>query len=659
MEIIESLNDKQKEAVLYNEGPLLILAAAGSGKTRVITGKIFYLISEKKVKPSNILALTFTNKAAREMKERLEKFLGSSARYVFTGTFHSFAAKILRIESENTDYKQNFSIYDEYDSISAINKVLKDLNLSNKEYNPKLLYKMFSLYKNSLFQRKIDGDIIKSIYKKYQEFLISHNAMDFDDILINFLKLLEIESIKEKYQEKYKYILVDEYQDTNILQYKIVKILSSKYKFITACGDDDQGIYSFRGATIENILRFENDFPGCKTVILDKNYRSTQTIINAAAYLIQNNKYRKSKIMRAVNLRKENIIINSSNNPDDEAKFVYDTVMDNLFKNGVKYKDIAVLYRNNFLSRNIEEIFRFKGVPYNIKGGYNFYDREEIKDIISYLMVFFNPKDDISLLRIINTPTRGIGINLVRKINEFSKKTGLTIIDILKLAFETKDKFEPFSSKEIIKLSELYKIINNYRDNITKSKNFPDKINEFIREINYKEYLQKHTEANNFEKKWDNVESFINSIYGFKKREPNKNFYEFIEKLIYLKQGMDQDDEEKNSVNLLTIHTAKGLEFKIVIIIGVEEGIIPSSRALVEHQIEEERRLFYVGMTRAKEKLYLSFCENREKYGKKYEVFPSRFLDEIPENLIEYDKSKHENKIEAKDLEMLKNILKK
>lgn len=662
--LLKELNESQKESILYNDGPLLILAPAGSGKTKVLTLKIAYLINEKKVDSNKILALTFTNKASKEMQDRIFSLLNIKKSSLNVSTFHSFFYKILKKEALLLGYKSNFSIYNEYDSIELINKIIEENNLETI-YSSKEIYSIISNYKNSFYDKKYEKFDIKNIFKLYQEYLFSYNAMDFDDILLNFYKLLnENENFYLKYSNMFKYILIDEYQDTNIIQYLIIKKLCSNGAILTCVGDDDQSIYGFRGANYKNIYMLEKDFSNLKTVILSTNYRNSENILKASYAVINKNKYRKHKIVNTVNSVKDKIIIFKSKNPENEAKFVYDVVFKNLYKDKIKYKDIAILYRNNFQSRPIEEIFKFKSVPYKIYGEKSFYEREEIKDIISYIFFLVNPYDELSLLRIINKPKRKIGVKLIHKLNEISKNYDLKIYDIIKLIYEGDNNFD-LKEDEIEKLKEFYKELYPFFNKIFDVSNLYHNLKELITNIGYIDYLKEKYDEKTFLIKNSNINSFIDSLFylseEIKENEENITIYDIINRLKFLTNNEISSKEENSDdyINLMTIHSSKGLEFRVVIIIGVEEEIIPSSNCITDEDIEEERRLFYVAMTRAKEKLYISYNEKRIKYGKEYETYPSHFLDDIPDDLIEYDLEGHENRVSAEDFAKLKNLLNK
>jgi len=673
LNFLNELNEKQREAVLYNEGNLLVLAPAGSGKTKVLTYKIVYLLIEKKISPQNILALTFTNKAAKEMRERVLDILNlkidiSKRSSLTISTFHSFFYKILKENIDLIGFKKNFSIYDENESQELIKKIIEEENIELFDYNIREVYSIISKYKNSYFKIELKSKNIKLIYDKYQQYLKSYNVMDFDDILVYFFNLLNNnKDFFEKISRRFKYILIDEYQDTNILQYNIIKKMCENGAILTCVGDDDQSIYGFRGANYQNVFFLENDFKDLKTIILDTNYRSSNIIIDASLSVINKNRNRKAKSIKSIKYSEEKIVIFESENPQNEAKFVYDIVYENLYKNGIKYKNIAVLYRNNYQSKPIEDLFKFKGVPYKIYGSKSFYDREEIKDILSYLFFLVNPFDEISLLRIINVPKRGIGIKLVEKLNKISKENNLSLIQILRLTEENKRVFD-LEENEVIKIYDFYKTIKNYFEKILNLKNIYNVLKELIEDINYIDYLKSRYEEKVFKYKLFNIETLLSSIFISSNNNDYdyeiKTIYDLINKLKFLSSyesnynDLNKDNEIDDYVNLLTMHSAKGLEFKVVIIVGVEEEIIPSINSINESEIEEERRLFYVAMTRAKEKLYISYNKKRIRYKEEIICEPSEFISYIPEKLIKYDLSDHSPKVSAEDFSKLKNIIK-
>ncbi|MCX8057966.1 MAG: exodeoxyribonuclease V subunit gamma [Spirochaetes bacterium] len=654
------LNDKQKEAVFYNEGPLLVLAPAGSGKTKVLAYKIAYLIYNKKVSSKNILALTFTNKASKEMQFRVSSLLNCNKLDINISTFHSFFYNILKKEANLIGYKTNFSIYNENDCIELLNKIIEendlDINVSIRE-----LYMQISKYKNSLFELKYEDSNLKKIIKLYQEYLLSYNAMDFDDILLNFFNLLiENKTFYNKYSSIFKYILIDEYQDTNIIQYNIIKKLCENGSILTCVGDDDQSIYGFRGANYRNIFALERDFPNLKTIILTINYRNSKNILEASYSVINKNRLRKIKEVTSNREIYEKIVIFKSKNPENEAKFVYDIIYENLYKNGIKYQDIAVLYRNNYQSRPIEELFKIKNVPYKIYGEKSFYEREEIKDILSYIFFLVNPYDELSLLKIINKPKRGIGVKLIKKLTEISKINNISIFDIIKILSNDRLKFS-FKEEEVDKLVEFYKQIEYFIVSIKNIENMYRTLKDLINVIKYEDYLKEKYDEKTYNYKIKNINSFIDSLFYLSKNlkdESEITIYDIVNRLKFLSSNdLEKDEEKTDSVNLMTIHSSKGLEFRIVILIGIEEEIIPSSNCLNDEDLEEERRLFYVAMTRAKDKLYISYNEKRFKFNNEYETYPSQFLDDIPEDLILYDLKEHENKVSAEDFARLKDLL--
>ncbi len=672
--LLNQLNDKQKEAVVSIGSPLLVLAPAGSGKTKVITYKIMYLIEKIGLNPSKIVSLTFTNKAANEMKTRIIELLPSKGKNIVASTFHSYAVKLLRKYCSVLGYKENFSIYDFDDSLTVVNRIKKELSI---DVDSNLILYASSSIKNSISSYEEYKDLIEQnefskILKLYIEYLKSHNAMDFDDILLNLYFLLtnedkETQIIGQKIRDNIQYLLIDEYQDTNKLQYLIVKELlknNSNKNNITIVGDDDQGIYSFRGSTIENILSFENDFPGCKVICLEKNYRSSQIILHAANNLIKNNRNRKNKVMKTDNLPKNKIVIYEAESPEHEALFVYEKINQLLFKDGIRYKDVAILYRNNHLARNFEELFIVKNLRHKVWGGYNFYAREEIRDISAYLFTILNPYDEVSLLRIINVPKRGIGPKLVEKLVLNSKQNNVHIFDILRVISNEKELNDSvlsvkFSDNEKEVLREFYHLIEKFREKLLKKGNdFSSCFNEMIEEIEYRQYLKAHNDEKALDSKIGYLESFLSSLYNYKDddEENLQNPYKIAERLRLLMNN-DISEKEEDCVNLLTMHSAKGLEFRVVFIVGAEKGIIPSSKVVSDLELEEERRLFYVAMTRAKEYLFISYCNERTKYGKKYNCFPSEFIEEIPEEDIVYDTKKIDATVTASDIASIKNML--
>ncbi len=622
---IDKLNKEQKEAVLMTEGPLLILAGAGSGKTRVLTTKVAYLIEEKHVDAYNILAITFTNKAAREMLDRVNKIVGDKAKNAQISTFHSFGVKILRDNYKYLGYDRNFVIMDSEDSLTVIKKILKEKDLDPKSYNPNAIRNKISSCKNDLmdasdYEKYALSDYEKNIcmiFSEYEKILKSNNSMDFDDLLKLPIKLFrEHKEILEMYQERFKYILIDEYQDTNEAQYILTKMISKKYRNICCVGDIDQSIYSFRGANYKNILNFEKDFKDATIIKLEQNYRSTTTILEAANDVIKNNKERKDKKLWSNNGTGEKISYYSAFNGIDEAKFVVREIK-KLIDKGIDYQDIAVLYRTNAQSRSIEDEFVRENVPYHVVGTVGFYSRKEIKDLLAYLRVIYNEKDDISLLRIINVPKRGIGnktiSNLIEKANEQNKPIYEVIDSGKELAF--KELIEKLKrKKEQLTITELIDVILDETG---------------IRE----EYKSDKTLESDI--RLENLDEFKSVSKAFEDREGVISLEDFLLEISLVSDTIEKDDNP-NKVNLMTVHAVKGLEFGYVFIVGLEEGLLPHMNSFEsESDLEEERRLFYVAITRAKEKLYLVNAKLRMLFGNESTSIPSRFIKEINSDLID------------------------
>ncbi|MBI2054680.1 MAG: UvrD-helicase domain-containing protein [Candidatus Sungbacteria bacterium] len=632
--ILEGLNPKQKEAVTAPDGPVLIIAGAGSGKTKALTHRVAYLI-ERGVPAEQILAVTFTNKAADEMRERINKLLitnnkspkspeviGYSSLIIgqngpFIGTFHSFALKILRNEAKILGFTPRFSVFDEDDSLALTKEVMRSLNISPKQYPAGTLQNVISSLKNELITPEIYGEesgvfakTVGRVYEEYQKELYRANAMDFDDLLMKLVLLFEKHpDILERYQDIYRYIHIDEYQDTNRAQYRLVKLLASKYRNLFVIGDDAQSIYSWRGADFTNILSFEKDWPDAKVIVMDQNYRSTQTILDAAHGVISRNTLQKEKKLWTENPEGEQITLVQVADERYEAAFVAEKISEYLGSN-YKPQDFTVLYRTNAQSRLIEETFLAADIPYRIVGGIKFYQRREIKDLIAYLRVLENEKDIVSLKRIVNTPPRGIGKVLLTKIISDDKN---------------------LNSKEEEQREKLYKLLDEFRKE--KAVLTPSLfLKHLVKKIRYEEYLA--DESRNAEERGENVKEFI----GLAKRYDNLSKEEQYVKLledIALIQETDAIDRGSRAVHLMTLHAAKGLEFKIVFIVGLEEGIFPHGRAMLSPaELEEERRLCYVGITRAKEKVYLLWAKKRLIYGSLQLNPPSRFLKELPQDKL-------------------------
>ena len=626
MNLIDSLNDRQKEAVVNTDGPMLILAGAGSGKTKVLTTKVAYLIEEKNIDPNNILAITFTNKAAKEMKERIFKLEGNSAFYIQISTFHSFGLKILKENCELLGYEKNFTILDSDDSLSIIKKIMKELNIDANKYNPKAIKNVISNNKNeiidpekySLYVNTDFDEITLEVYRKYEKSLKINNAVDFDDLLILPLKLFNNNpGVLQKYQEKYQYVFIDEYQDTNEPQYILSKMISAKYKNITVVGDADQAIFTWRGANYKNILNFEKDYKDAKVVLLEENYRSTKTILNAANNVIKNNKVRKEKNLWTQNEEGSKITYYKAFDEKDESNYVVNEIK-KLIEKGVNPKDICVLYRANAQSRTVEEAFLTSNISYNIVGSYAFYNRKEIKDLIAYLKLIYNNKDDVSLLRVINYPKRGIGNkaieNLAIKSNVLDKSLYEVIDSGKELDF--KNMIEEIKKEEShLTLTEL---IDMVLDKSGMKKSLED---------------EKSIEA---DIRLENLEEFKSIAKAMEINEGIVSLEELLDKLALVSDVSEQKNDNEDKVTLMTMHAVKGLEYDYVFIVGVEEGLFPHSNSLESNdELEEERRLCYVAITRAKKKLYLINARSRILYGKVSSNVPSRFINEISDEYIE------------------------
>ena len=640
-ELIEGLNDRQKEAVLATEGPCLVIAGAGSGKTKVLTHKIAYLMKEKYIKPWNILAITFTNKAANEMKERVEKLVGEAAKDMWIGTFHSICVRILRKYIDRLGFEHSFLIFDTSDQRTLIKECMKTLKIDDKMFTDRSVLSEISNAKNEMlepkaYQTKYAGDyrkeIIGRIYELYQQRLKENNAIDFDDIINFTIKILEQnEDVLDYYTNKFQYVLVDEYQDTNKAQFTLVTLLASKYGNITVVGDNDQGIYSFRGADITNILNFERDFPGTKIVKLEQNYRCTGNILKAANSVIKHNENKYEKKLWTENEEGSLPIIHRADDEYDEGRFIVEEINHLRREEYFKYSDFTVLYRMNSQSRAIEEILRREGIPYKIVGGLKFYERKEIKDIISYLRLIYNFSDNISLKRIINEPKRGIGKTSIDNIQEISEKTGLSMFDIIKHADEYGLNRVKANATEFIETIE-------YLRSKIEELSISELIKETLNKTGYVKALEieNTTEA---ESRIENLEEFLTVAIEFEEEEAENTLADFLEG-ITLSSDIDGMEDSEDSVTLMTLHSAKGLEFPVVFLVGLEEGIFPGNKSIGEpKELEEERRLFYVGITRAKQYLYLTCSKKRTIFGSTSYNAVSRFVNEIPSELLEgFDK---------------------
>ncbi len=672
-------NSSQLEAINHIDGPCLVLAGAGSGKTRVITGRIENLIKNRNIPPKNILAVTFTNKAAKEMNERIDEELREKANGLTCTTFHALCVRILKQDIDKIGFKKNFSIYTSSEQIMLIKKSMHELKIEEELFDPQLVMWKISKYKslNQSYNEIVITDplssVAKRVYEVYQALLKESNAVDFDDLLNHTLDLfIKFPNVLEKFQRYYKYILVDEFQDTNITQYNIIKKISEKDKNLFVVGDDDQSIYGFRGANYENILSFDRDWKGCKTIVLDVNYRSTKTILDAASNVIANNKYRKNKDVSAFNNDNGMNLIDyfEAFSQKDEVIEISENIFEQIGSNNKKFKDFAVLIRANYLSREIEEVFREKNISYKLVGGMKFYDRKEIKDLVAYMTIVNNPSDEVSMLRIINTPRRGLGDETIFKISSYAKKNHIKFYDALK-QFK---KIETIGGSSYFNIEKFVILIDELLDF---NKNNPSKIKELlslvIAKTNYitmlnemlikKSFDAKLKKAIEFKK--ENIDELLNSVSNYEKEVKSPSLEKYLDK-ISLVQDSDEIEDKNNSVNIMTVHSSKGLEFDTVFISSFEDGIFPHERSIEEGNIEEERRLFYVAITRAKNKLFISNCNERKRYGKSIKTKRSRFLKEIPNDLFTSspELSKKKNKEKAKNniedlIQNLKNTFSK
>lgn len=635
--LIEGLNSKQKEAVLQTEGPCLVIAGAGSGKTKVLTHKIAYLMSEKRVLPWNILAITFTNKAANEMKQRVENLVGDAVKDMWIGTFHSICVRILRKFIDRIGFDSSFIIFDTSDQRTLIKECLKLLNIDDKLFTDRSVLAEISNGKNEMLEPKAygvkyAGDYRKSkiaeIYELYQKRLKENNAIDFDDIINYTIKILtENPDVLEYYTDKFKYVLVDEYQDTNKAQFTLVSILASKYGNITVVGDNDQGIYSFRGADISNILNFEKDFPGTTIIKLEQNYRCTGNILKAANAVIKNNENKYDKKLWTENDEGHLPCIYQGDDEYDEARYIIEQINHLRTEEYYKYSDFTVLYRMNSQSRAIEDILNREGIPYKVIGGLKFYERKEIKDALCYLRLIANTSDNLSLKRIINEPKRGIGKTSLDNIQEISEKTGVSMYDVIKNAQNYGLNRVYANSREFIELIEELKA---KKDELTIS----ELLTETLRKSGYTKALELENTIE-AETRLQNLEELMTVAIEFEEQEAENTLNDFLEG-ITLSSDIDNLEETDDMVTLMTLHSAKGLEFPAVFLVGMEEGIFPGYKSIGEpKELEEERRLFYVGITRAKEYLYLSCAKHRTIFGSTSYNSISRFVGEIPEELLD------------------------
>ena len=636
--LLTGLNKEQQQAVQHTEGPLLILAGAGSGKTKVLTVRIAHLLAQG-VNPYEILAITFTNKAAKEMKSRVEGLVGDTANRIWLSTFHSFCAKFLRFELDNfLGYNSNFTIYDTSDSQAVIKAALKALNLDDKYYPVGAMIGAISDAKNKLLFasdfRKQARDFyqqkVADVYEYYERELRKNNALDFDDLLLVAVKLLQSnEAVLDKYSKRFRYVMIDEYQDTNHAQYLLAKLLASHWKNIAVVGDADQSIYAWRGADIQNILDFEKDYPNCTSIKLEQNYRSTKIILDAANAVIENNEDRPKKNLWTDKTEGAKIQHFTAQSEHEEAAFIGDTIAKKHDIHGVPYGDMAILYRTNAQSRVLEEALIKRALPYTMVGGTKFYDRKEIKDVLAYLRVLYNPFDDLSLLRIINVPKRSIGATTVAKLQDYARANGtslfmtltqLHLVDTIK--GKTKEKLEEFGILIFTLVAEM------------EDKTVLDILESILDRTGYLAQLEESTDPQD-QARAENIGELLSVAKDFQDTNPTGTVEDFLEQ-VALVNDVDSFEQEESKVTLMTLHAAKGLEFPIVFLGGLEEGLFPHSRTLMNpEEIEEERRLAYVGITRAEKELYISNATTRTVFGRTSSYLPSRFIDEIPEELVD------------------------
>ncbi|MDA8351647.1 MAG: DNA helicase PcrA [Firmicutes bacterium] len=638
--LLQGLNPDQKQAVETTEGPLLVVAGAGSGKTRVLTNRVAWLLSEKRIHPWNILAITFTNKAAREMKERIHRLAGPEAEEIWISTFHSMCVRMLRRDVDRIGISRNFTILDSSDQLTVMKQILKEKDLDPKQFSPRALLNRISNAKNHLWSAQdlkeraenYTDEIAAQVYEAYQDKLRTNQSLDFDDLLLETVRLFQqVPQVLDHYQKKFQYIHVDEYQDTNRVQYMLVKMLADHHRNLCVVGDSDQSIYRFRGADIANILHFEQDYPDAQIIKLEQNYRSTKTILEAANRLIAHNAGRKPKNLWTENDQGEPVQLYEADNEHEEAYFVADTIVKER-KNGKNYSDFAVLYRTNAQSRVMEEVLMKSNIPYQMVGGLKFYERKEIKDLLAYLRLVVNPDDDLSLRRVINVPKRGIGAATVDKIAAFASRRGISMFRAL-LEVEEIGLTRRFI-RPLTEFSSMVKELHAMQEYLSAG----ELTEQVLDRSGYREDLRKE-ETVEAASRLENIEEFLSVTGEFEQKNEDQTLVSFLTELALLSDvdSLEEEQEEgEDSVTLMTLHSAKGLEFPYVFLVGMEEGIFPHNRTLDDpEELEEERRLAYVGITRAEERLYLSRARTRMLFGQTNANPPSTFLQELPEELVE------------------------
>ncbi|MGE4578404.1 MAG: ATP-dependent helicase [Desulfuromonadales bacterium] len=649
---LRTLNKEQLAAVRHTEGPLLLLAGAGSGKTRVITYRIAYLLLEKGVRPENVLAVTFTNKAAREMKERVLELVGRARnKGLVIGTFHSLCVRILKEDIERLGYKKNFSIYGAADQARLIKDLLQGLDSGNKKFDADRVLWLISDAKNRLvapqdFVGRFQDEyawVAAEIYPRYQRALKAFNAIDFDDIIMLAVTLLQnYPEVLAKYQERFRYILVDEYQDTNAAQYLLLRLLSGKYHNLCVVGDDDQSIYGWRGADLGNILEFEKDFAGTTLIKLEQNYRSSGTILSAANAVIRHNAKRKEKALWTAGDSGRQLELICCEDEEDEARMVMERIHAERFRLNLEYRDFAILYRTNVQSRAFEEQLRYENIPYVLIGGQQFFDRKEVKDAVAYLRVLVNPRDEVNLLRILNYPRRGIGETSADRLIRFSAEHNRPLWDVL----EVPGAVEELGEKVVEAVGAFVALMDGYRQRFARGRRLAEIARQFFAEIKLEDEIYRQTEdPAKARRRADNVEEVVNAMASYEEREEKPSLAGFLEKVSLLDDDHPgRNDKEaklaRNAVTLMSLHSSKGLEYPVVFLVGLEEEYLPHKKSIHEtFDVDEERRLCYVGITRAQKHLVLLHAKQRKKYGKLLPRLPSRFLQEIPADLMEQQQS--------------------
>ncbi len=631
---LDRLNPRQKEAVMHTEGPLLVLAGAGSGKTRVITMRTAYLINSG-VDPASILDVTFTNKAAREMQGRVKTMVPSGAGLPVISTFHSICLRILRKEIDHLGYKKDFTIYDTSEQLSLMRNIMSDIKFYDKSFKPESILERISWTKNDYVQQESDDsdDSIEEaselIYPRYLEALKTMNVLDFDDLLLLTLKLFKsYPDVLDKYRDRFRYLMVDEYQDTNSVQYGFIKLLAGKRRNLCVVGDDDQSIYGWRGADISNILNFDKDFPGTLVVRLEQNYRSFDNILKAANGVIKNNTSRMEKSLWTERGDGPKVNIFKAEDTEDEAEWIADRISIIKDQKNISYEDVAVIYRANTFSRPFEEALRSKQIPYTVVGGTSYFERREIRDIVAWLKIIANPSDDLSLLRAISAPRRGLGASALKLLADFARSKSINLLE----SFGRADEIEGLSKRALSSAETFYSLIDRYREILSKGKKMAITVKDLLDEINFRDYINHlYKDPVAAFRRIENLEGLVESIGHYESKNRSPSIQGFLESMALSNMLEEKEEKKVKGVTLISFHSSKGLEFPIVFIVGAEEELIPHKKSVhTSSGVEEERRLFYVGITRAMKELFITYTEKRRKYGKEKLSVPSRFIKEIP-----------------------------